>query len=532
MNRRITKTLVLSASAALMFGAVAAGTTYALFTSEAGADVTVSAGKVSLKAEIQGMKLYSLDAESGEVAELASTDTFTNGGTVTLNENNIALDNVTPGDKIEFDLKLTNESTVAIKYRTVIESLSDAGLFSGLKVKIGDDEFAGIKAKTDYVAVAVGSAPTAVHVSIELPVDAGDEYQGKSCELSYKAQAIQGNAFDGTYKVTPDTAQEVLDGIQGEATVVLSEGNYGKLYLRQDLDVSTRREDLDVSSYSYPAYYRQIKDLTIKAAEGATVTCDGIETEAGLFWYASAPASNQAEMNRANAGFISYLALENISIEGITFNSSSDPCVLLRDNAGQSKGATTLVDNFVVTNCKGTGDGAAGDVHFFSAGSGTTSDDFLDTGKKALNNIVIMNNALDNFYQPICMNNAVATLKNMTIKGNTFTNPVDNVIQLSNKKNEGEFIIDDNSIVSMNGRLIRMANFQNGSTIRLGNNTITTPIKYDADAPEVVKVTGVAGFNVYESNNGWANGSFTDAAKTTWISNGYTSLLPDGTYSE
>lgn len=62
---KFSKTFILSAAAALAFGAVAVGTTYALFTSEAGAEVTVASGKVSLKSEILDLKLFSLDEASG-----------------------------------------------------------------------------------------------------------------------------------------------------------------------------------------------------------------------------------------------------------------------------------------------------------------------------------------------------------------------------------------------------------------------------------------------------------------------------------
>ncbi len=114
------------------------------------------------------------------------------------------------------------------------------------------------------------------------------------------------------------------------------------------------------------------------------------------------------------------------------------------------------------------------------------------------------------------------------LKGNEFIDCIDNTLQISNKINSGEFIFANNTITNMNGRFIRLANAQSNAVFRFKNNTIITPSKYDVDAPEVVKITGVAGFEVYEAGNNWSNGSFKDATK--WISNGDTSLLPDGTY--
>ena len=119
-------------------------------------------------------------------------------------------------------------------------------------------------------------------------------------------------------EVTPSNVQDVLDGKYGSIdgkTIMLTAGDYGMLYLRQSLakvanteqTVSTKRSDLENQSNAYPAYYRAISNVAIKAADGANVTCEGFKVEAGLFWWNSAPASNQEAMGRTNSGFISYL---------------------------------------------------------------------------------------------------------------------------------------------------------------------------------------------------------------------------------
>ena len=239
MNRRITKTLVLSASAALMFGAVAAGTTYALFTSEAEANVTVVAGKVSVKAAIQNLKLYSLDEESGEIAALDSQDTFTNGGTVAIDGTNVALSNITPGDKVEFELKITNESTVDIKYRNYIKSINDNGLFAGLKVAIDDVVYDGSTKVGEYVTWAKDAAEktTVIKVSVELPVDADNAYQGKSSGISFKVQAIQKNAK--VEKADEDTypIYEPIDLVNFAGKVTAGTLGYNKAKLMNDIDM-------------------------------------------------------------------------------------------------------------------------------------------------------------------------------------------------------------------------------------------------------------------------------------------------------
>lgn len=217
--KKYTKTIMLSALAAVAFGGLAVGSTYALFTSEAETKLTVTSGKVAVKAEIQNLKLYSLNEESGEVVSLDSKSEFTNGGKVELDGTNVALSNITPGDKVEFELKVSNESTVAIKYRTVIESLADTGLFAELKVKINSKEFNGERAASEYQKLAVGSEPLVIPVSVELPVDAGNEYQEKSCSLSCKVEAVQGNALG--YPTEVKTAADLKTAIENGEPVSL-----------------------------------------------------------------------------------------------------------------------------------------------------------------------------------------------------------------------------------------------------------------------------------------------------------------------
>ncbi len=507
-------------------GGIIAGSTYALFTSEARTNITVSSGKVEITSVIEDLTLSHKEADATGTYQDVAGSLYS--GTATLDDatQTITIDKMVPMDKISFNIKVSNASNVKSKYRTVVEAVSNTGLYSGLTITIGGEEFSGTKAKTNYESLDPGSDDIIIPVTIELPEEAGNEYQGKSCTLAYKVEAIQGNVFDGIYEVDPTTAQETLDSIKGDATVILKEGDYSKLYLRQDLDTSTRRSDLDKST-SYIAYYRQIKDLTIKAAEGATVTCDGIELESGLFFHSSAPASNQAEMNRANSGFISYLDVEDLSIEGITFDNETSTAVCVGDNETENQiyGSALLVDNLVVKNCTGTGDSSATNAHFFEAGTGSNSLEFLDTGKKPINNVYLINNTINGYYQPICSNNNSANFNGLTIKGNEFTNPMNNVVQFSNKCIEGEIIFSNNTIAGMKGRLTRISGLSSNAIVRFRNNKVVSPIQYDEVAdPQVAKATGEAGFNVIDTGNNWTPGTFDDS-KTTWIAYGDTSLI-------
>lgn len=218
---KFSKTIILSAAAALAFGAVAVGTTYALFTSEAGAEVSVVFGKVSLKSEIFDLKLYSLDEDAGDIVEVS--DAFTNGGTATISGSSIALDKITPGDKAEFTIKVTNESNVDIKYRRVIKALEDDGLKSGLEIKV--DGIASYSEYTNYTEWSKDAEEKTVtlKVSVALPKDAGNEYQEKKCKLSFLFEAVQKNAQVESYYDTLEEAFGLDEGTFGYNTAYTEE---------------------------------------------------------------------------------------------------------------------------------------------------------------------------------------------------------------------------------------------------------------------------------------------------------------------
>lgn len=326
--------------------------------------------------------------------------------------------------------------------------------------------------------------------------------------------------------VVTDTAsaQAALDAATPNTTIIFKSGTYEPLFIRQTLEKSTRRSDLDKDG-SYPAYLRSFKNLTLIAEVGAEVVSKGITAEAGLFWHASAPASNQAEM-RPMGGFISYLALENVTIDGIAFDSTEQSAVTLRDNGAVPTRGNIMVDGLTIQNCTGRGVASNENIHFLAAGGGTNDQNFPGTEKKSFNNIVVKNCELDSYYQPIAFNNATAVLNGLTVTGNTFSNNGNsNVLQLSNKVNSGAFVIKNNLFKDLNGRVIRATNSTANWTIT--GNRLDKPIMYDDSGDlDLVKISVKAetvGAAVTESENDWNTGTL---ANGTYIANGDPALLP------
>ena len=173
------------------------GATFALFTSTSTANIAVSSGKVNMTAEIENVKLsYQKPNTDNTAYETVEGELF--AGNATVEGNKISLEKLVPGDKITLDIVVYNESNVASKYQTLVGISSDNGLFDGLAVTLDNVTYTGATAKSEWidaVAVAEKTKIQTVAVSIELPIDAGNKYQDKSCELYLTVNAVQGNAL-------------------------------------------------------------------------------------------------------------------------------------------------------------------------------------------------------------------------------------------------------------------------------------------------------------------------------------------------
>ena len=193
MNKTIKRNVVVSAILAIMLCvSLIAGATFALFTSESKVNIAVTSGKVSVVANIdetsvQTKQLYDTDYSQG------ATNMYE--GVATFGAEGLTLEKFVPGDGIKFNIVVKNESNVTVQYRTIISCENDDGLFAGLNITVGNNEnYSGVTLVSDWAQLAVGSADEIVPVTIELPEGAGNEYQEKTCAISYKVEAVQGNA--------------------------------------------------------------------------------------------------------------------------------------------------------------------------------------------------------------------------------------------------------------------------------------------------------------------------------------------------
>lgn len=217
-----------------------AGSTFALFTSQAQIDITVKAAKVEMAANIANLQLYSVKANSngsivdefgGTYEYVKRNDTFANGGTATFENATLTLDRITPGDKVSFDIEGINTSDVSVQYRYVIECVDGQKLMSGLLVTIEGTTYPILDSYTSaWKTLTPGTNIDAVPVVIEFPVTAGNEYQELTTEIKVTVEAVQGNAdVKGDKPVV-----EFLNGYTGDLdaqTLANVVNNYGTVAL-------------------------------------------------------------------------------------------------------------------------------------------------------------------------------------------------------------------------------------------------------------------------------------------------------------
>jgi predicted ribosomally synthesized peptide with SipW-like signal peptide len=202
-----------------------AGSTFALFTSESKVNVAVTSGEVKVVATA-GAVTYG--------STLGSTL-----GSVNATGSDITLTNILPGDFVDFNINVVNESTVTVKYRTVVTISGDKELTDALVVSFGGKTAADASSDWSTLAVGEGNATVAVHIS--LPETTGNECQNKTCNITYKVEAIQGNGIpDYTLVSNTDELEVALANgghIKFTGSMDLTDPADGKTFVTTNDDV-------------------------------------------------------------------------------------------------------------------------------------------------------------------------------------------------------------------------------------------------------------------------------------------------------
>ena len=306
-----------------------------------------------------------------------------------------------PGATFNLDsFRIVNTGKLALKYKVIINGVNgNAKLLEAIDffVKIGDAEkvaladWEGIllpEGKTATTANEVVGATDLITISGTMKKEAGNEYQGLSIDgIGITVVATQytyeydskDNLYDEdadyTIQVNKDNIQDYLDGKYGSIdgmTLVLAEGNYDRIeFGRATAYAGSNTKYYCDGNESTPAaikqdiadhtpgggagkreYVRSMSNVTLKAADGAAVTINGLVAFGGQVnntkWYSRDFVADR-EMPEAPAydNNISYWIGQkwsNITFEGLTFTGGVDI------EAYGNK--DTLIDNVKFDNCK------------------------------------------------------------------------------------------------------------------------------------------------------------------------------------
>lgn len=189
--------------AIIMCASLVAGATFALFSSSSSVNIAVTSGNVEVTASVVDIQKSYVD-ENGKTVngKLFSGDaTFDEGA------HTVTLSNVLPKDTVKFKVKVENRSNVAIKYRMVMSLVEDNGLFSSLDITLNGKKFYGYTSGTKYALLEAEQQITAIPVVISLPE--GATCNNTACKLTYKVEAVQGNASVEDFPEVPENTLAV-----------------------------------------------------------------------------------------------------------------------------------------------------------------------------------------------------------------------------------------------------------------------------------------------------------------------------------
>lgn len=212
---------------------VVAGATFALFTSSAKVNLSITSAAVKVSADVENLKLYSTTevnpaTNKGKKQDLTG-NTFLLGGTANFTDGVLTLDRLAPGDGVTFDIKLTNKSNIDVKYRVVIGEATGGNLADALDITVNGEKYEGA-INTEWNEVAANEDIPSVPVKVELPVAADNDYAEKTVSLDVTVEVVQASIknTESAKKFTRDTEYK-LTGIKANGGNGVLRVTYGTL---------------------------------------------------------------------------------------------------------------------------------------------------------------------------------------------------------------------------------------------------------------------------------------------------------------
>ena len=511
------------------------GTTFAWFTD------SVTSGVNTIKSGNLDMEVTYKTAKGGEQA----TGTLDKN---TKLFNDAAL--WEPGHVEYAVLTVKNVGSLALKYTLGINIASETGsvnmlgdafqLSSYLQYAVIEDNLGDSFDRdtlTGYPGSALANYTTAdtpllsgesktVTLAIWMPTTVGNEANHAkgaavpTIELGVSLMATQyehetdsfGKDYDAAAgaEISVDTTniQDYLDGKYGSIdgmTLVLAAGDYGQL----ELGRATAYEGSNTKYYlngsettvdaikqaiadhphggaGVPTYIRSMNNVTLKAADGATVTVAGIDTFGGQAGAGRYDYVVERAVTSSNDCYYLTHRWNNIVFEGISFTDA------VNIDAFQS---ATVINGIKFDNCSFNVNDDAAQTRCLRLATGG---DCKSTG------LAVTNCKFNDGYEGVL---TIATT-DVTVSGCTFTGLSKNAIDLLVGTNGyGKVTVTNNTIQDMgngNGVILRLGNVDAKAALTIKDNTASGVLSFKGGL--AIKVDSLANGITYDiSNNNWGS---------------------------
>ena len=506
-NTKLTKhALIVSIMAMLLCVAMLVGTTFAWFTDTASTAVNkIQAGTLDIQLlDEQGNSLEGQTLSWQKAAGHESDEVLWE-----------------PGCTYKLQpIVIKNNGNLALKYKIVITGIQgDAELNDVIEWTITNN---GQTYAVDQEVSLAANGVATLTISGKMLESAGNEYQGLSIDgIGITVVATQlaseydsnGNTYDQnadyTIHVNKDNIQDYLDGKYGSIngmTLVLAEGNYGKLELGRatkypgsntdyyiggvsEANKKTYDEFVTIKNngqWSASAYYvRNMSNVTLKAAQGATVTVAGLTGGSGHVY---GECYDYVLDKAYTSGSAYYLTQNwsNITIEGITFTAPVD----ISSSLG-----TTVIDGVAFKNCA---------FNINNTASGNQALRYYNENNDGrVKNLTVDGCSFNTCFQGVY----TQKINGVTVINSSFDTTAHNAIAVqsgSEPVNHKAVVITGNTFANIGDRIIRFGDVGADTQITIKNNTATNS---GDSSGEVMKAQSLAAGVTYDiSGNNWGEG--------------------------
>ncbi len=537
-NQKATKRALLTSVMALVMCVVMlVGTTFAWFTDTASTAVNkIQAGNLDIELE---MKNASGGWDKAEGKTLNFLQKQSDGSVK--QEANILWE---PGATYELpELRIVNKGNLALKYKVSINGIKgDAKLNEAIDwtITYGNesdkltDDINGFEYKMLPKAAGAADNPSQTFtIKGTMKKEAGNEYQGLSIDgigitvvatqYTYEYDSkdnLYDQDADATIQVNSENIQDYLDGKYGSIdgmTLVLAEGEYGRIelgratayagsntkYYLGGIESNPDAIKQDIANHLHGGagkreYVRSMSNVTLKAADGAAVTINGLVAFGGQVnstkWYSSDFVADR-EMPEAPAydNNISYWIGQkwsNITFEGLTFTGGV--------NIEAYGNKDTLIDNVKFDNCKFSITDNPSETYCIRLN--------VDGNIAKANNLIVAKCVFTNGLTAVLTDG----MPNVTVTDSTFSGLVRHAINpmmnyLPKAPGYGEITVTGNTFKNMStkadkGTILRMGDVDAGAVFTIQNNTATEGITL----ANSIKVNSLADGITYDiSGNNW-----------------------------